>query len=76
MTVKSFNHLNQEKRIEIYSYLKQGLSYRKIASILEVSHSTISREIARNSIDYWREVYKYKPLYAEKNVLIEDTKLI
>ena len=66
MTVKSFEHLNQEKRIEIYTYLHKGLSYRKIASLIWVSHSTISREVSRNSIDYWREVYKYKPLEAEK----------
>lgn len=65
MTVKSFYHLNQEKRIEIYHHLLNGLSYRKIASIIWVSHSTISREVSRNSIDYWWEVFKYKPLKAQ-----------
>lgn len=62
----NYKHLNQEERIEIYTLLSQWKSLRKIWTILQRSHSSISREIKRNSIDYWRWVHKYKPIQAEK----------
>ena len=40
-----------KKRYQIEALIKEGLSYRAIAKNLEVSHSTISREIRRNSLD-------------------------
>lgn len=61
--------LTQKERVEIYSYLKQGLSYRKIWQELNRSHTTISREIKRNSIDKWWWVFEYCALEAEKNRL-------
>lgn len=61
-----YSHLNQEKRIEIYVYLREWLSYREMWKRLKISHTTISREINRNKIDKWRWIYKYKPIEADK----------
>ncbi len=60
------NQLNQEHRVEIYKLLWQNKSAREIWKILWFHHTTIYREINRNSIDYWRWRTKYKPLVAEK----------
>ena len=46
-----FKQIIQEERVEIYTLLREGLSCRDIARKLERSHTSISREIARNSID-------------------------
>ena len=46
-----FRQIKQEERVEIYTLLREGLSCREIARKLERSHTSISREIARNSID-------------------------
>lgn len=55
-----FRQISQEERVEIYSFLREGLSYREIGRRLERSHTSISREVARNGIDYgwWKVVYK------------------
>lgn len=45
-----YNQLSQEQRYQIQYYLSQNLSHRKIATILGVNNSTISREVKRNSI--------------------------
>lgn len=39
----NYTQLTEKKKVEIDILLKQGLSMRKVASILEISHSTISR---------------------------------
>lgn len=39
----NYTHLTYEKKAQIDILLKQGLSMRKVASILDISHSTISR---------------------------------
>lgn len=61
-----YKHLNQEKRVEIYSLIQLWLSFRRIGPIIWVHHTTVSREVKRNSMYYWRGVYKYKPIQAEK----------
>ena len=61
-----YKHINQEERVEIYVFLREWLSKREIGRRLNRSHTTISREIKRNSLDKGREVYVYKPLEAEK----------
>ena len=61
-----YRHLNQEQRIEIYTFIKEWLSYREMWRRLNVSHSTISREINRNSIYNWWWKYKYKPIEANE----------
>lgn len=43
------NHLDQNKRYQIYALLKSGSSQRETARIIGVSHSTVSRELKRNS---------------------------
>ena len=39
----NYKQLTEKKKVEIDILLKQGLSMRKVASILGISHSTISR---------------------------------
>lgn len=49
---KGFRQITQEERVEIYSFLREGLTIREIGRRLERSHTSILREIARNGIDY------------------------
>lgn len=57
---KGFRQFSQEERVEIYVFLHEGLTMREIWRRLGRSHTSISREIARNGIDYgwWKIVYK------------------
>ena len=48
MTKIKHNHLTLEERCQIFILLKSGESRRKIAKLLEKSHTTIVREIQRN----------------------------
>lgn len=61
--------LSQGERVEIYKYLAIGYSYREIWRRIGVAHTTISREIQRNSIDLWWDKTKYDPLKAERKRL-------
>jgi len=67
--IKHYKHLNQEQRIYIANRIKQWASLRQIARELNVSHSTISRELKRNSTDKWRWFVVYDPFDAHKNYL-------
>lgn len=51
----NYTQLTEKKKVEIDILLKQGLSMRKVASILGISHSTISR--------YKAGVYKKRKIY-------------
>jgi len=66
---KSYTHLNQEQRKYIAKRIKEGASFRQIWRELGISHSTISREFKRNSIDKWRNIYVYDPLPAHSKYL-------
>jgi len=44
----NYTHLTQEERYQIYALKKAGHTQNEIASVLERSESTISRELARN----------------------------
>lgn len=46
--MKSYTHFTLDERICLQKLFSEGLSMRKIASILGRSPSTISREIKRN----------------------------
>lgn len=46
---KGYKHLTQAQRSQIYTLKSIGMSQRKIAEHLNVDHSTISREIKRNT---------------------------
>lgn len=48
-TMKTYKQLTYEERCQIYALNKSGMSQNKIAKQLNVSQSTISREIARNT---------------------------
>ena len=45
-------HLTESHRIKIEHYLNENYSYRKIAELLNVNVSTISREVKRNKRTY------------------------
>ena len=42
------SHLTESDRIKIEHYLNENYSFRKIAKLLNVNVSTISREVKRN----------------------------
>ena len=42
-------HLTYENRCHIYAYIKSGKSQREIAKLIGCSHTTINKEIKRNS---------------------------
>lgn len=46
----SYKQLIEGQRYQIETYLREGFSYREIGKRLQVSHSTISREVRRNRI--------------------------
>ena len=46
----SYKQLIEGQRYQIEAYLREGFSYREIGKRLNVSHSTISREVKRNRI--------------------------
>lgn len=48
----SYRHFTLEERKYLQQLLSEGLSFRKIASILERSPSSISREVSRNRSKY------------------------
>lgn len=48
----SYTHFTLKEREYLQQLLSEGLSFRKIAEILERSPSTISREVKRNSAKY------------------------
>lgn len=62
----TYRQLSQEERIEIYVLVREGKSFREIGKLLNRSHTTISREILRNSNDLWWDRFEYKPLDAKK----------
>ena len=48
-TMKTYKQLTYELRCQIYALNKTGMSQNKIARQLNVSQSTISRELLRNT---------------------------
>ena len=58
----NYNQLTEKKKVEIDILLNQGLSMRKVASILGISHSTISR--------YKAGVYKKRKIDIEEKYSI------
>ena len=47
--MKHYSQLTLEKRYGIYSLLKTGLTQSKIAEVIGIHKSTVSRELKRNS---------------------------
>jgi len=60
----NYKQLSYEQRFEIYALLKAGLNQTKIAKIVGVSKSTISREMKRNS-----GLKGYRPKQANERAL-------
>ncbi len=57
VVVSQYRHVSQEKRYMLSQLLQAGMSKRKVADVLEVSHSTIIREVQRNSSQFG---YRYR----------------
>lgn len=86
----SYTHFTLEERKYLQQLLSEGLSFRKIAEILERSPSTISREVSRNRAkykphrkpdnDYWYNHWRAQNLYIRRRreqnraALTPDTK--
>lgn len=47
----NYKHLTQDERYQIHALRRQGISLARIAAELQRNHSTISRELKRNSGD-------------------------
>ena len=60
----NYKQLSYEQRFEIYALLKAGLNQTKIAKIVGVSKSTISREMKRNT-----GLKAYRPKQANERAL-------
>ena len=63
-------HLNREQRYAIFLMHKEKKSMRHIAKMINISVSTVSREIKRNSNNG-----KYSYLQAEENAKIRKERL-
>jgi len=61
--------LTQEERVKIYGFIQLKLSFREMWRRLNRQHTTISKEIKRNSIDKWWWVVVYCPIEAERRHL-------
>lgn len=62
-------HLDENKRYQIYSLRKAGLTQKKIASIIGVHPSTICRELKRN-----KGKKGYRPKQANSKALKRKTR--
>ncbi len=69
-----FKHITCKERIEIYRLKEAGKSCREIWTMLKRHHTSISREINRNAIDYGWNVHKYKPLEADSKYITRRKK--
>ncbi len=65
-----YRQLTQEQRYQIYALLKMGHNQTKIADVLEVHKSTISRELRRN-----RGQRGYRPQQAQRLALSRRDKV-
>ena len=46
----SYRQLTEYQRYQIYALLKLDLSRRQIADVIDVHHTTVSRELRRNHL--------------------------
>lgn len=60
----NYQQLSYEQRVEIYALLKAGLNQTKIAKLIGVNKSTVSREIRRNT-----GLKGYRPQLASRKAL-------
>lgn len=63
---RTFKHLNETKRIQIETLKNQGYSITKIARIIGVHKSTVSREISKGTIEILNSDLTTKVVYEHK----------
>jgi IS30 family transposase len=56
-----YKQLTEDNRLQIWALRKEGKNQSKIAKLLDINRSTVSRELSRNS-----GPYGYDPLLAQK----------
>jgi IS30 family transposase len=61
-----YKHFTSDERLEISILLKKGYSHRDIADALEKNHSSVSREIKRNSVKG-----VYNPIKAQQKARVK-----
>ncbi|MFO7799043.1 MAG: helix-turn-helix domain-containing protein, partial [Rhodohalobacter sp.] len=64
--MQKYNQLDLKARHQIKALLQAGHSYTKIAEIIGVHKSTISRELSRNSATRGRYANEYRPQAAQR----------
>lgn len=65
VNMKNYTHLSESERELLFKYLCQGESLRSIGKVLGRSHTTVLREVARNSVSAEEaEVLGYSPALA------------
>ena len=74
--MKPYKHFTTEERKCLQQFLSEGLSFRKIADLLERSPSSISREVNRNKAKYkphskpdnkyWYNYWRAQNLYTRR----------
>lgn len=63
-----YAHLTKSHRLEISILLSKGYSHRSISKALNISQSTVSREVRRNSM---RSTNEYDPLKANHKAFVK-----
>lgn len=64
--MQKYNHLDLQDRHKIKALLDAGQSQTKIAQIIGVHKSTISRELSRNITTRGRYANEYRPQVAKR----------
>lgn len=67
---KNYNHLSQEQRYQIQALIAAHTTQKVIASILNVSPSTISREINRNTPRGGTGAHEYRAKNAQRRAML------
>lgn len=73
-----YRHFNQTVRMELAILLRKGYSKREIASVLGVHHSSVSRELKRNSLrhgGYYPDKAHHKAYVRRKYAKYEGMKI-
>lgn len=63
---KNYTHLSREQRYQIEALVKSGHNQKEIASIVDVSASTISRELRRNTPQGGTGSFEYRAANAQR----------
>ena len=63
---KTYTRLTEDERYQIYEGVTEGRSHREIAALINKHHSTVSREVKRNT-----GLRGYRPIVLKKELQIK-----